>query len=185
MTNIATIARANAISVEAKLVRHSKRADGGINIGLAIHPHGMPQALIDAQLGDRFMVALVQIDEHEQPIEREVMPPAESKSAKLDTSPASGPDIPARARKSSPPQRCAILCNDPAFWIFLNKTYHQTMPAGCGVQDAEGAAALIRFLCNVKSRSEIIPGTPAFDKWDAILSNYVGWSIADKYVEAS
>ena len=95
------------------------------------------------------------------------------------------PQTLARARKSSPPQRCAILCNDPAFWIFLNKTYHQTMPAGCGVQDAEGAAALIRFLCNVKSRSEIIPGTPAFDKWDAILSNYVGWSVADKYVEAS
>ena len=93
------------------------------------------------------------------------------------------PQTPARAHKSSPPQRCAILCNDPSFWAFLNKTYHQTMPAGCGVQDSEGAAALVRFLCDVKSRSEIIPGTPAFDKWDAILSRYVGWSAADQYVE--
>ena len=181
MSDISTIARANAISVEAKLVRHSKRADGGINIGLAIHPHGIPQALIDAQLGDRFMVALVQIDEHEQPVQQ---PKEDAPKQTSEPAPAP-PQTLARARKSSPPQRCAILCNDPAFWIFLNKTYHQTMPAGCGVQDAEGAAALIRFLCNVKSRSEIIPGTPAFDKWDAILSNYVGWSVADKYVEAS
>ena len=170
MIDLPTIARANAISVEAKLTRHSKRSDGGINIGLDIHPHGIPQALIDAQLGDRFMVALVQIDEHEQPVQQ----PKEEASQNI-SEPAPAHPNPARARKSSPPQRCAILCNDLSFWTFLNKTYHSHMPAGCGVQDKYGAASLIRFLCDVESRSEIIPGTPAFDKWDAILSRYVGW----------
>ena len=179
MTDVSAIARANAISVEAKLVRHSKRADGGINIGLAIHPHGIPQALIDAQLGDRFMVALVQIDEHEQPVQQ---PKEDAHKQNPEPAPAL-PQTPARARKSSPPQRCALLCFDPSFWAFLNKTYHSHMPAGCGIQDKDGAASLIRFLCDVDSRSEIIPGTPAFDKWDAILSRYVGWSAADQYVE--
>lgn len=70
--------------------------------------------------------------------------------------------------------RAAICCNDPVFHAFLNETYRSTFPQA-HVQDADGAASLVRFLCDVQSRKEIIPGTRAGDKWDALYSKFIGW----------
>ena len=196
MSDISTIARANAISVEAKLVRHSKRTDGGINIGLAIHPHGIPQALIDAQLGDRFMVALVQIDEHEQPIQRtdasapvEGDAPGPSTLAVVQTASASanGRGQPSPARKPVDPerrltQRAAILCGDGLFQKYLN----EHSPLGCGpCIDKDDAKRIVCEICQVKSRKDIIPGTVAATRWDFLESSFVCWRDKDSFVEVS
>lgn len=113
--------------------------------------------------------------------------------ARLDLSKVSGvatlegsANAPA-VRKTAAPEnrmktRCAILCGDPAFWKFLNETYRKQFPQA-HVTDAEGAASLVRFLCDVKSRSEIMPGTRAAEKWDDILARFTIWEQADQYVE--
>lgn len=166
MTDIPTI------QVEAKLTRHSKRADGGINIGLAIHPHGIPSQLRNAELGDRYLIVLVQLDENEQPVEAKEEPAHESpRLSPNDARVASPVDSDKRLA-----QRAGILCNDPRFHRFLEKTYSQYLPNGCSVKDTEDAATLVRFLCQVDSRSDIKPGTKAGDLFERLILNpYAGW----------
>lgn len=70
--------------------------------------------------------------------------------------------------------RAAILCTDPVFWRFLNETYRNSFPQA-HVTDEKGAADLVRFLCDVRSRKEIQPDTRAGKKWDDIYTRFVCW----------
>lgn len=115
--------------------------------------------------------------------------------ARLDLSKVSGvatpegsANAPAVRKPIAPENRmktvCAILCNSPGFWQFLNETYRKQFPQA-HVTDAEGAASLVRFLCDVKSRSEIMTNTRAGKRWDEILTAFTIWEQADQYVEES
>jgi hypothetical protein len=95
-----------------------------------------------------------------------------------DTSPASGPDIPARAHKPVAAekrlaQRAGILCADPLFQKYLRS------------DNEEEAAACVRLYCKVNSRSEIKPGTEAGRLFVQLDNHFIAWRDADKYVEAS
>jgi hypothetical protein len=116
---------------------------------------------------------------------KEVMPDTGVQSPQPDdTSPASGPDIPARARKPVDPekrlaQRAGILCSDLEFWKFLSKELDAK------IDNEEKAAAVVRLYCKVNSRSNIKPGTEAGYLFDRLYSRFVVCRDADKYVEAS
>jgi hypothetical protein len=116
----------------------------------------------------------------------EVMPDTSGpRNTPNDTSPASGPDIPARAHKPVAAdkrlvQRAAILCADPLFWKFLG---HDDQ--GYTITREDEAAEVVRKLCAVSSRSEIKPNTPAGRLFDHLYSRFVAWRDADIYVEAS
>lgn len=161
------IAKDNAISVEAKLTRYSKRADGGINIGLAVHPHGIPKDMRDIEIGDRFYVAMFQIDEHE-------LPAAEEKSP-LATREGAAPRVSPHNRYA---QRAGILCADPVFRGFLLQT-NRTVSL-----EEKDAAEFLRRFCKVESRADIKPNTEAGTRLDFIESAFIGWRDKDKYVEA-
>lgn len=66
--------------------------------------------------------------------------------------------------------RCAMTCEKPAFWQFLLEEGH-----AADVLNAEQAATYVRGLCEVKSRSEIIKGSPAGDRWEMIERNFDAW----------
>jgi hypothetical protein len=115
---------------------------------------------------------------------REEVMPDKPEHGTHKTSPASGPDIPARAHKPVAvekrlAQRAGILCADLEFQKFLHKTYQWP------VIDEKSAIVVLRHLCQVKSRSEIKPGTQAGYTFDLLNSRFVVWRDADKYVEAS
>lgn len=148
------------IQVEAKLTRHSKRADGGINIGLAVHPHGIPDQLRNAALGDRYLIVLVQLDDNEQPKEAAEEPAHQSPQARV----ASRMTI-----------RAGMLCADPVFRKFLTEEYRHAIPKGNSVATEEDARIMVHFICDVKSRKEFIVGTPAGDRWDKLYSKFIGW----------
>jgi hypothetical protein len=71
------------------------------------------------------------------------------------------------------PQRVAMVCNEPAFWRFLQEIN------GWGGHDLvteQKAIELVREYCGVSSRSQILPGTEAAKRWDELHARYLLWS---------
>jgi hypothetical protein len=78
-------------------------------------------------------------------------------------------------------QRAGILSTDPQFHKYLCATGNYDHI----IMTEQHAAEYIRILCNVDSRSKIIPGTPAAVNFDAMYSKFIAWRDHDKYVEQS
>lgn len=64
--DLATIAREAAINCEVKLYAFRKTRDGTI-VSFVVHPQEIPDKLATANIGDRFVVAMVAIGDDEQP----------------------------------------------------------------------------------------------------------------------
>lgn len=84
----------------------------------------------------------------------------------------------AKPRKPVAPERrltqqAAIACSKPAFWRFLGE-----IDGSLASRNAEDAASAVRFACGVDSRSEIIVGTPAGDKWEKLYGQFLVWEQA-------
>lgn len=75
-------------------------------------------------------------------------------------------------------QQAGILANDKNFWIFLEAANICAVRVGT----ADDAALQIRAFCEVQSRSEIIPGTPAAEKWRELVSEYRTWNLEAEVV---
>lgn len=70
-------------------------------------------------------------------------------------------------------QQAAMRCNDEAFAQFAAEM----------LQGADrGLAECIRFQCGVKTRSDIIAGTPEGNRWLLIESAYQAWLRAPEHV---
>lgn len=82
-----------------------------------------------------------------------------------DSQPNGRAAVSSRQRPNPYAQRAGILCNDIRFQKFLAERY--------GIIAAPDAAACkVRELCEVDSRTEIIPGTSAADRFDILESAY-------------
>lgn len=139
-------------------------------------------------------VALARLDPAK--IESEVMPTdageyqsSHRTSIRRDTPPASGPDIPARARAPVAPdkrlaQRAGILCTDPVFHKYLSEQ-HQVRMGMDERTNIELAAAFVRQFCKVESRSEITLGSEAATRIDLLESAFVCWRDLPDYIEAA
>ncbi len=88
-------------------------------------------------------------------------------------------DVPARAPRNKLAQLAGMLSKTPLFHRYLEsirpREFHD-------VQDDQ-AAHFIRAACNVTSRSQILPNTPAEDKFLKLYNDFVLWRDADKFVE--
>jgi hypothetical protein len=95
-----------------------------------------------------------------------------------NTSPASEPDkVQARAPRNKLAQLAGMLSKDPLFPRYLAATefYYGT----------DDPTIAIRGFCSVDSRSQIIVGTPAGDRFLKLYDDFICWRDADIYVEAS
>jgi hypothetical protein len=122
---------------------------------------------------------------NDMPSREEVMPDTTVEYGPSNkTSPASGPDIPARAHKPVAAekrlaQRAGILCADPEFREFIRKVFNEV------IGNKDDAANFVRRYCRIDSRSKITLGTEAGNLFDRLHSNFITWRDSDKYVEAS
>jgi hypothetical protein len=73
-------------------------------------------------------------------------------------------------------QRLGIACGKPSFWRFLEEQKLQAKPYA-KIACADEAADVVRFLCEVKSRTETLVGTPAGNRADSLLSEYTAWEL--------
>ena len=66
-------------------------------------------------------------------------------------------------------RQAAIACKDPMFRKFL-------MQHGMLFGDSsDNAAVTVRLICDVQSRRDIIPGTPAGDEWENLYGKFIAW----------
>ncbi len=141
-----------AISVEAKLAGHSKRMDGGLNLRFQVHPNDISPELRDAEIGTRYLIALVQLNDQEEPV---------------------------APRKTKPEHRlatrAAILCKDPLFQMFLRNVW--SMP---DCIDEESTANALRVMWGIESRRELVPGSQAAEQFDHLLTHWIAWKRAEE-----
>lgn len=97
--------------------------------------------------------------------------------ARLTPQAAEAPAKPAARKPVAPDKRlaqqAAIACSKPKFWCFLGEITN-SLPS----RSADDAASAVRFACGVDSRSEIVDGTPAGDKWEKLYGQFLIWEQA-------
>ena len=75
-------------------------------------------------------------------------------------------------------QQAAIRCEEAAFSQFLAHTHStewRTAAQIAGDPSVKWAPFAVRLICEVSSRSEIIKGTPAGDRWAALEADFYAW----------
>jgi len=187
MTDAATKARENATSCEAKKHAYRQTQDGVV-VSFVLHPQEVPAALTLAALGTRYMLALVEIGDDEQP--KEVMPIAGALPAHVasppDTRPA--PDnpvasVPARAKRSwrdkSYGEQAAILGSEAGFRRFLLEQAGIVGRTGvCEAITEDKAAEMVKAHCLVSSRADIRDNHPSGRLWRELVERYRVWEAA-------
>ena len=178
MNTIATIARERAVNCEVRKIAYRQSKDG-IVVSFVVHPNEMPAGLATSQLGTRYILALVELDDEDMP--KEVRPHSEPRrSVSADKTPPASEDstTPARARKLSwteypASQQSGILCSDPAFRKFASEFSNRDL------SEPGATTEWVRAYCRVKSRSEL---TTDNAYWHQIVERYRTWQLAAQVV---
>lgn len=160
-----------AIHFEVKKHAVRQTADGWV-VSFVVHPNDMDSAFAVSPLGTRYMLAVAQIGDDEQPAspagpstikhqERAVICVADGSPGK------DSPPPPAGERHKTPEERAviraAILCSEPRF---------QTWLAGEAI-GTSGAASMLREACGVSSRSDIGKDPDALDRFLKLETEYL------------
>ena len=75
-----------------------------------------------------------------------------------------------------PVKQAGVLCNEESFQKFLTE---KVVPC----DSADGAAKIVRGLCNVTSRAEMATNTSAAAKWRDVVAGYRAWQREPEIVE--
>lgn len=193
MTSIAAKARAAALQVEAKKHALRQQQDGCWILTMKVHQNDMPEEIMKAAMGQRYVCALVAVDDDEQP--KEVMPTGPKQANVPDTKPrpVQSPGSVGAAKERRPfeemlpAQQSGILCREPAFWTFMRERNPRLWVSsgyakdGQQLENWDTAANLVRVLCGVPSRSDI---TRDNLQWAHIVSAYRLWQREAEVVPA-
>ncbi len=142
-----------------------KQDKEGFVVTFRIHPSDDHQAIGNAELGSQWQLTCVELNEDG------------------NATPASStPERPGRgegeaSRDASPKrlvQQAAIACRQPKFQTWVKQCLDPNHEGGL-----ERTQALVREYCGVKSRSEILPGTEAAQRWDRLYSRFVAWDLVE------
>lgn len=166
--NPADEARANALPCE--MVKYALRqTKDGIVVSFVVHPNDIPAALQVSHIGSRWMAALVQIGDDEQPV-KEVSAEAAQPRQESTSKPTGKRDW----RDLQPAQQAGIRANEASFAAFLRETrpddWHE-----CGDDPAE----CIRLVCGVNSRAMIGVNQRARVIWHQLDSAYAAWKAVE------
>lgn len=95
--------------------------------------------------------------------------------ARLTEPAASAPPQPTEPKERKPfntlpySQQAAMRCHEPAFWRYLSERWDYDV---CRMEDA---AAAVRDICGVDSRSKIAAGTKAGAEWERLNDAFGAW----------
>tara|TARA_X000000950_G_scaffold205793_1_gene247559 strand:- start:4097 stop:4546 length:450 start_codon:yes stop_codon:yes gene_type:complete len=120
-----------AESFEAKKYAYRQTKDGMV-LSFVLHPDDVPKEMATAPIGQRYMVACAQIDDHENPIRPRATTDAEKALA-----------------------RANLICRDETYIQWVRMNYYQWDVVDKTLEDEEYAAQVIRFICGIESRSEL------------------------------
>ena len=120
-----------AESFEAKKYAYRQTKDGMV-LSFVLHPDDEPKEMATAPIGQRYMVACAQIDDHENPIRPRATTDAEKALA-----------------------RANLICRDETYIQWVRMNFYQWHVVDETLEDEEYAAEVIRFICGIDSRSEL------------------------------
>jgi len=147
--NQAAQAIANSLQFEAKKNSLGQAQSGDWKLSFTVSAGDVPMPLLQAAMGTRYQVVIVEIDDDETPVKQ--------------TNPH---------RLS---QQAAMLCEDTLFQRFLAENIHA--PEGIAPLDREWAAYVVRDWCRVKSRSEFDENYSAELRWRDLKAEYEAWKM--------
>jgi hypothetical protein len=157
MIDLAKQASANAISLEVKKDGLQQRQGGDWVLRFTVAAIDMDQRITNAAMGTRFACVLVEINDDETPVDH--------KSQERD-----------KWRDLGPAKQAGMRCKEPTFWAFLSEEH-----GGPRVHDEESAAALVRDICGVGSRSDL--GKPGHQHaraaWHDLDFAYQAWKVRE------
>lgn len=192
MNAIADLARENAMSVEAKKHALRQQQDGCWIMTLRVHPSDMPEQIMKAPMGTRYMLALVEIGDDEQPLPPHpaVAAPRPAKAPQPSPPPVGENKHKRPFAEWAPAQQAGMLCSDKSFQKFLCEKYERYW---VGVSD-DGrylsdrppperwkaiAAVVVRMILDVDSRADI---TPENADWSGLVLAYRLWQREPEFV---
>ena len=120
-----------AESFEAKKYAYRQTKEGMV-LSFVLHPDDVPKEMATAPIGQRYMVACAQIDDHENPIRPRATTDAEKALA-----------------------RANLICRDETYIQWVRMNFYQWHVVDETLEDEEYAAEVIRFICGIDSRSEL------------------------------
>ena len=120
-----------AESFEAKKYAYRQTKDGMV-LSFVLHPDDVPKEMATAPIGQRYMIACAQIDDHENPIRPRATTDAEKALA-----------------------RANLICRDETYIQWVRMNFYQWHVVDETLEDEEYAAEVIRFICGIGSRSEL------------------------------
>jgi hypothetical protein len=161
-------ARNNAISLEAKKDALAQRQNGDWKISFTVQGIDMDTRLTQAPMGTRYAVVLVEIGDDELPVQKEARATPDQ-----EVPPSTRPDRAKHGkmdwREVQPAAQAGIRCADPVFIAYLKE---QQPNAWRAHQDA---ASLVRWICGVKSRSELGTNHLARVMWKTLDDQFQAW----------
>ena len=148
---------------EVRFVRSAHSSKTGTTITLAL-PDSDELSKVAGFDGKRYMLALVEIGDDEQPVQQPSSP-------EVGYTPPT-PDVPAKPKGGYAAKWLGLRCQEQVFWRFLSESPHLTSP----VQSAIDAADVVRDVCGVKSRAEIDNDKMAFTRFETLIRlPYMKW----------
>jgi hypothetical protein len=152
------------VALNCTVKKHAYRqTQDGIVVSFLVHHAEMPAALASADLGTPYVMALVEVDENDQPAKEPV--PVSNPPVRVGRH---WRDMPATAQ-------AAIRCNELAFQRYLGEKHGGVWRLMNDGTDAMRAAALVRWYCDVSTRKDIVFGTAPGDKWFRLDNEYQAW----------
>ena len=134
-----------AISFEAVKLKLSQDRNGYV-LHLSIHPNDIPDELLRSWVGARYTVAMVELDEHQQP----VMSEAQQEGGKAI-------------------QLAGILCRDPDFQRFLG------VQLGHAIFGMEECRTALCGVLGIKSRTELKDNAEVRKQFFDIRGDFNDW----------
>lgn len=147
-----------------------RQSKDGIVVSFVVHPQDVPAELSTSSIGARYMVALVEIDDDEQP---KAGKPKKERKAEPKPEPAHVTKGKQNWRDMLPSAQSAIRCNEPTFWAYLHEYHTEVVPEK--LTDADSCAAAVRVMCGVGSRSELNTKQASRVIWQQLDSGFQAW----------
>lgn len=133
-----------------------RQTKDGYAMTLVIHPDDVPPGLFAAPVGQRYMVAMVALDEHEQPIPQK-------------------PEAKPKDEKAEAVRYAALLCKEPHFWHYLSYLEEKGGSHGFISNEAEAADWLRGFL-RIGSRADLAKDATTLHDFNRLTADYRRWS---------
>ena len=162
----ADLARKHSISLEAKKDALSQRQSGDWKVSFTVQGSDMDARLTQAPMGTRFAMVLVEIGDDELPVQKEA--PSNVPSGSPPSTRPDGTKPRMDWRELQPAAQAGIRCDEPRFLAFLSE--RQRVFVG----RAE-APDIVRFICGVKSRSELGTNHKARVLWKQLDDQFQAW----------